>query len=128
MERLVEWNVDVLSALLQQIIASRGGAVDKKDIKNMKLVKSRTNHADVTSSTVLEEFVPIIRLKRFDETELSKRPSPSSIEIGPEAKSQLRYYVSSVASMYNQNNPFHNFEHASHVTASVKKLLTRIVN
>eukprot|EP00980_Cylindrotheca_fusiformis_P016273 scaffold4834_cov117-Cylindrotheca_fusiformis.AAC.1 len=27
-----------------------------------------------------------------------------------------------------RDNPFHNFEHASHVTASVKKLLTRIVN
>eukprot|EP00980_Cylindrotheca_fusiformis_P001621 scaffold366_cov54-Cylindrotheca_fusiformis.AAC.2 len=26
------------------------------------------------------------------------------------------------------HNPFHNFEHASHVTASVKKLLARIVN
>eukprot|EP00980_Cylindrotheca_fusiformis_P022732 scaffold9661_cov104-Cylindrotheca_fusiformis.AAC.1 len=26
-----------------------------------------------------------------------------------------------------QDNPFHNFHHASHVTASVKKLLTRIV-
>eukprot|EP00980_Cylindrotheca_fusiformis_P011134 scaffold2557_cov121-Cylindrotheca_fusiformis.AAC.17 len=33
-----------------------------------------------------------------------------------------------VASMYQDDNPFHNFEHASHVTASVKKLLTRIVN
>eukprot|EP00980_Cylindrotheca_fusiformis_P022612 scaffold9514_cov106-Cylindrotheca_fusiformis.AAC.1 len=27
-----------------------------------------------------------------------------------------------------RDNPFHNFEHASHVTSSVKKLLTRIVN
>eukprot|EP00980_Cylindrotheca_fusiformis_P013173 scaffold3346_cov54-Cylindrotheca_fusiformis.AAC.1 len=26
------------------------------------------------------------------------------------------------------DNAFHNFEHASHVTASVKKLLARIVN
>jgi predicted glycosyltransferase len=26
-----------------------------------------------------------------------------------------------------RNNPFHNFEHASHVTMSVSKLLSRIV-
>eukprot|EP00980_Cylindrotheca_fusiformis_P007888 scaffold1678_cov80-Cylindrotheca_fusiformis.AAC.5 len=122
-ERLVEWNVDVLSTLLQQIIASRGGVVNC--IKNISL----TSRYKPDATTVLEEFVPIIPLKRFDETELSKRPiSPSSIDIGEEAKSQLRNYVSSVASMYNQENPFHNFEHASHVTASVKKLLTRIVN
>jgi hypothetical protein len=44
-----------------------------------------------------------------------------------EAKSQLRKFLSNVASMY-QDNPFHNFEHASHVAASVKKLLTRIVD
>jgi hypothetical protein len=35
-------------------------------------------------------------------------------------------YVTAIASMY-RNNPFHNFEHASHVTMSVTKLLSRIV-
>jgi len=28
---------------------------------------------------------------------------------------------------YSNNNPFHNFEHASHVTMSVQKMLTRII-
>jgi hypothetical protein len=39
---------------------------------------------------------------------------------------QLDDYVSAVASMY-RDNPFHNFEHASHVVMSVAKLLSRIV-
>jgi hypothetical protein len=39
---------------------------------------------------------------------------------------QLEDYVSAVASMY-RDNPFHNFEHASHVVMSVVKLLSRIV-
>eukprot|EP00980_Cylindrotheca_fusiformis_P011572 scaffold2738_cov119-Cylindrotheca_fusiformis.AAC.8 len=121
-ERLVEWNVEVLSPLLQQIIASRGGTVCPDD-------KSLSQHEATigTGKTVLEEFVPIIPLRRFDAGELSKRQKVSSIDIGAEAKSQLRSYLANVASMY-QDNPFHNFEHASHVTASVKKLLTRIVN
>jgi hypothetical protein len=34
---------------------------------------------------------------------------------------QLEDYVSAVASMY-RDNPFHNFEHASHVVMSVVKL------
>eukprot|EP00980_Cylindrotheca_fusiformis_P020483 scaffold7538_cov78-Cylindrotheca_fusiformis.AAC.1 len=121
-ERLVEWNVETMSHLLQQIIASRGGNVVPKDPslpqKEATIGKGKT---------VLEEFVPIIPLKRFDAAELSKRQKASSIDIGEEAKTQLRNYLSNVASMY-RDNPFHNFEHASHVTASVKKLLTRIVN
>eukprot|EP00980_Cylindrotheca_fusiformis_P021530 scaffold8370_cov105-Cylindrotheca_fusiformis.AAC.3 len=121
-ERLVEWNVEVLTSLLQQIIASRGEVADA----NNASVKEK-EAAIGTGDTVLEEFVPIIPLKRFDAGDLSKRQRASSIDIGEEAKTQLRNYLATAASMY-QDNPFHNFEHASHVTASVKKLLTRIVN
>jgi len=39
---------------------------------------------------------------------------------------QLQNYVTSIALLY-RSNPFHNFEHASHVTMSVVKLLSRIV-
>eukprot|EP00980_Cylindrotheca_fusiformis_P014135 scaffold3716_cov69-Cylindrotheca_fusiformis.AAC.20 len=121
-ERLVEWNVEVLTSLLQQIIASRGEGV-ASDLASLKEKEASIG----TGDTVLEEFVPIIPLKRFDAGDLSKRQAASSIDIGDEAKTQLRHYLANVASMY-QHNPFHNFEHASHVTASVKKLLTRIVN
>jgi hypothetical protein len=41
-------------------------------------------------------------------------------------EAQLRGYVSAIAAMYH-DNPFHNFEHASHVTQSVTKLLARVV-
>eukprot|EP00980_Cylindrotheca_fusiformis_P015482 scaffold4363_cov125-Cylindrotheca_fusiformis.AAC.2 len=121
-ERLVEWNVEVLSPLLQQIVASRGA-----DAAPISPSLSKQEATIGTGGTVLEEFVPIIPLKRFDATELSKRQKASSIDIGEEAKNQLRNYLSNVASMY-RDNPFHNFEHASHVTASVRKLLTRIVD
>eukprot|EP00980_Cylindrotheca_fusiformis_P020947 scaffold7970_cov118-Cylindrotheca_fusiformis.AAC.3 len=121
-ERLVEWNVEVLSPLLQQIIASRGG-----DVVPIDPLLPQKEATIGTGETVLEEFVSIIPLKRFDAAELSKRQKASSIDIGDKAKTQLRNYLSNVASMY-RDNPFHNFEHASHVTASVKKLLTRIVN
>eukprot|EP00980_Cylindrotheca_fusiformis_P019748 scaffold6923_cov81-Cylindrotheca_fusiformis.AAC.1 len=120
-ERLVEWTVAVLTSLLQQIIASRGGGVH--DIKSLSAAERDT----ASGRTVLEEFVPIIRLKRFEEDELRRRQRPASIDIGDEARSQLRNFLFIVAGMY-QDNPFHNFEHAIHVTASVKKLLARIVN
>jgi len=43
-------------------------------------------------------------------------------------KDQLREYCRKIASMYKSENPFHNFEHASHVTQSSSKLLSRIVS
>eukprot|EP00980_Cylindrotheca_fusiformis_P013625 scaffold3508_cov113-Cylindrotheca_fusiformis.AAC.5 len=140
-ERLVEWSVVVLTSLLQQIIASRGVEVQDiealsaaenviasrggvvQDIMSLSAAESGTGGG----RTVLEEFVPIIPLKRFDEDELRRHQNPTSIDIGDEARSQLRKYLFIVAGMYH-DNPFHNFQHATHVTASVKKLLTRIVN
>eukprot|EP00980_Cylindrotheca_fusiformis_P007044 scaffold1479_cov127-Cylindrotheca_fusiformis.AAC.3 len=121
-ERLVEWNVEVLAPLLQQIIASRGGVVN--DIATLSGVEQQIGKG---GGTVLDEFTSIIPLKRFEAEDLRARPRPSSIDIGGEAKSQLRSYLSQIAGMYHDKNPFHNFHHASHVTASVKKLLTRIV-
>eukprot|EP00980_Cylindrotheca_fusiformis_P018549 scaffold6142_cov116-Cylindrotheca_fusiformis.AAC.6 len=120
-ERLVEWNVEVLGSLLQQIIASRGGVVN-----SIVALSSAEKSIGRDRGTVLDEFTPIIQLKRLEVEDLRFRRSPSSVDIGDEAKSQLRSYLSEIAGMYREN-PFHNFEHASHVTASVKKLLTRIV-
>eukprot|EP00980_Cylindrotheca_fusiformis_P014637 scaffold3974_cov140-Cylindrotheca_fusiformis.AAC.9 len=120
-ERLVEWNVEVLGSLLQQIIASRGGIVHDIDA-----LSTAENSIGRERGTVLEEFTPIIPLRRFDTEHLRSRRRPSSIDIGDEAKGQLRSYLSEIAGMYREN-PFHSFQHASHVTASVKKLLTRIV-
>eukprot|EP00980_Cylindrotheca_fusiformis_P001907 scaffold437_cov111-Cylindrotheca_fusiformis.AAC.5 len=120
-ERLVEWDVAVLTSMLQQIIASRGGVV--KHIKSL----SSEERTIGTNGTVLEEFTPIIPLKRFEADDLQQRRRPFAIEISDRVKCQLRGYLSNVASMYI-DNPFHNFEHANHVAASVKKLLTRIVN
>jgi hypothetical protein len=46
--------------------------------------------------------------------------------IDPKVSAQLKQYVTAIAGKYNRN-AFHNFEHASHVTLSVTKLLSRIV-
>lgn len=106
MERLVEWNVEVLTSLLQQIIASRSG--DVKSIRPLAGVEKQVG----SGATILEEFVPIIPLKRIDEKELKKRRRARSIEIGSQAKSQLRKYLSTIAGLY-KDNPFHNFEVSS---------------
>ena len=117
-QRLVEWNVDVLSKLLQQILAARESK--SKDLKHLE-----KKLAD--GSTVLEQFKEIITLPKIDIEDLQRRKNPDDIELGEEVVSQLREYITNVANMY-RDNAFHNFEHASHVTASVRKMLTRIVS
>lgn len=47
------------------------------------------------------------------------------VELSPTAVKQLRHFVQIIASMYNEN-PFHNFSHASHVTLSIEKMLSRV--
>eukprot|EP00980_Cylindrotheca_fusiformis_P007116 scaffold1490_cov115-Cylindrotheca_fusiformis.AAC.1 len=121
-ERLIEWNVEVLASLLEQIVGSRGGVVNQ--IQSLSNTEKRIG---VGGKTVLEEFTPVIPLKRFDTEELERRRRTITVDIGEEARSQLRNYISTISGMY-PDNAFHNFEHASHVTASVKKLLARIVN
>eukprot|EP00980_Cylindrotheca_fusiformis_P008670 scaffold1849_cov115-Cylindrotheca_fusiformis.AAC.8 len=120
-ERLVEWNVDVLSCLLEQIVGSQRGIAS-----HIQTLSSVEKNIGVGGGTVLEEFTSIIPLKRFNSGELEQRGSCTTVDLGQEARSQLRNYISTVAGMY-PDNAFHNFEHASHVTASVKKLLARIV-
>eukprot|EP00980_Cylindrotheca_fusiformis_P022363 scaffold9240_cov126-Cylindrotheca_fusiformis.AAC.3 len=120
-DRLVEWNVEVLTSLLEQIVGSRGGVVNK-----IQILSNAEKNIGTGERTVLEECTPIIPLKRFDTEELERRRRTSKVDIGEEAKSQLRNFISTISGMY-LDNAFHNFEHASHVTASVKKLLARIV-
>lgn len=87
---------------------------------------SRATTEESNSRTPLEEVTEVIRLPDFDAK--SKPVSDSeSEEIGINALEQLSDLVSKIAGMYSKKNPFHNFEHASHVTMSVVKLMSRIV-
>lgn len=50
---------------------------------------------------------------------------PDVVELSPTVVKQLRHFVEIIASIYNEN-PFHNFSHASHVTLSIEKMLSRV--
>lgn len=121
--RLIDWNVDVLLRLLKQVVARRQAA--KKDIDPNTAGMTGFQNRD-PSSTILDEVVEYIPLPPFN-PKVAKRQVPAeSIELDGAVEAQLYEYVSIVASLY-RNNAFHNFEHASHVTMSVVKLLSRIV-
>ena len=65
-------------------------------------------------------------MPKFDARVAIAMEDHDTIEIDPNVIAELREYVTLIASAY-RNNPFHNFEHACHVTMSVNKLVKRIV-
>jgi class 3 adenylate cyclase len=118
--RLVDWNSEVLFVLLSKVCAHR------------KLVKKKTRpnfqYNKPSGDTIaLDEVKEVVMLPEFDADAASKMATmDANVKLGPEVKSELRDFVGRVASSY-QGNPFHNFEHASHVLLSASKLLTRIL-
>ncbi|KAL7572962.1 hypothetical protein ACA910_007464 [Epithemia clementina (nom. ined.)] len=121
--RLIDWNVDVLMRQLKRIVARRKayGLDHHDDTSTMVEDFSRSD-----GRTVLEEVVERIELPEFEPSIAQMQLPSEDITLDPEAEAQLYDYVATIAAMY-RDNPFHNFEHASHVTMSVSKLLSRIV-
>merc|ERR1711977_644731 len=79
--------------------------------KPLEAVKDVIPFCEFDSKGTLEKNVPV---------------NAESIVLEDKVVTQLTNLVKSIAGMYN-DNPFHNFEHASHVALSVSKLLSRIV-
>ena len=121
-ERLITWNVDVLLRLLKAVVARRVARGEG----NARVSPEVEGTIGINSGSVLSEVKEIISLPKFDPIAETKEPDPEKININASVKDELHKFISSIASMY-RSHPFHNFEHASHVTMSVVKLLSRIV-
>jgi class 3 adenylate cyclase len=117
-ERLLDWNVDILQKLLKKIVAMRKDEVTKPIAKIAKM-KIKKKGEDQTVIDEVQESIRIPSAKDYER-------DPSSIELGSVVLAQLRDFVTIIALKYRKNS-FHSFEHASHVTQSVIKLLGRIV-
>jgi class 3 adenylate cyclase len=118
LKRLVDWQTDILTRLLKPVLAQRGNKSSKK-IANPALVLTK-------GDCVLDEVAETLVLPKFDAVAAKANVNPNSIELSPAVIAQLRDFVTIMATRY-LDNPFHNFEHASHVTMSASKLLNRIV-
>jgi len=120
--RLIEWNVDVLLRLLKQIVARRN--VCENDAQDRRPDESFFVQQQKSGKMTMDEVAEIITLPEFRETDGAQ--GDDNVELPSIVVQQLHDYVCNIASIY-RDNPFHNFEHASHVTMSVVKLLSRIV-
>jgi hypothetical protein len=116
---LVEWNLGIMKGALVKVIASRQGREVRLSSPQRILELEQEYMVDCTS---LKEVKDILNLQHVVEKENSHH---GSAELNDVIVSQLRSYIYSLATLYN-NNPFHNFQHATHVTMSVVKLMSRI--
>lgn len=139
--RLIDWNVEVLHQLLKQIVARRLVTFKRSDessnsdevresSRNRGSLRLSTSQSSEGSNAVppsmpLDEVKEIIALPAFDRKASVRQKDPSKIVIPEVVLDQLKDLVTTIAMMYN-DNPFHNFSHASHVVMAVTKFMTRI--
>jgi class 3 adenylate cyclase len=117
-DRLIEWNVDVLKRFIKKIIAIRG----EDDVPNGGA--STPIDTQYKSGNLVDEVKESLTLPK-EPKEYKK--DPLLVELDPTVHQQLRDYVAAIAFLCD-NNHFHSFEHCSHVTQSVTKMLARIVS
>jgi 3'5'-cyclic nucleotide phosphodiesterase len=118
---LIEWNVDMFSGLLKDIVKYRAIANNKRRSSGLSAIK--TDGLIATPRKPLEEVVEVISLTDASPVLLD---ATQEIELGPHVSLQLEMLIKAVADKYKMANAFHNFHHASHVVMSTMKLLDRI--
>ena len=99
-QRLIDWNVDLLTRLLRQIARQRKPGKTAQDYHALSLLPR-------PGTSTIEEVQEIIY---FGETETARDKARE--ELNPEAISQLRFYVTSVCAMY-RDNPCKFSQHSS---------------
>lgn len=126
LQRSISFISGVLLGLLREIVARRL-AMGKRTIGQTQATRqARMAMQPEPGTLVLDEMEEIISLPKFDPKATRRFVDPETVELPTEVADQLHSFVTVVALMY-QDNPFHSFNHATHVTMSVCKLLSRIV-
>lgn len=119
---LVEWNVNIMKGVLADVISKRQAsgvqAMPPKLINQLE--KDFLNYR-----TSIKEVQEIVYLPKYN-AEAAGLQQVSKVELSKTVAVQLRSYIYNLSTMYNRC-PFHNFQHATHVTMSVVKLMSRIV-
>ncbi|KAG7361603.1 3'5'-cyclic nucleotide phosphodiesterase [Nitzschia inconspicua] len=120
-QRLIDWNSDVLLRLLKQVVASRIGS-GKTTWDGQRVAEPILEQKE--DCIVLDEVTDVIDLPGFV---FQRKPvDPEKLELPSTVVAQLKEYVAALGLAYH-SNPFHCLQHASQVTTALTKLLSRIV-
>lgn len=133
--RVADWVVEMLGKLLKEMKAKRKLTGIPPDSRaTIKALESRSISAassvDLDDKTVIDEVAECLKLPGLHKSDQGDPSYTRQIKPTPldkEVTEELQHYVYTIASLY-KDNPFHNFEHASHVSMSCIKLLNRIAS
>lgn len=124
-QSLVDWITTLLVQILKQVAGARPDSVIcalQQGKVSPESISELPSSNGALPKMVLDEVKDIIELRNIQR----QSDEVNDIELPIEVTNQMTDYVVSIASGYN-DNPFHNFFHASQVCMSVHKLLSRIV-
>jgi hypothetical protein len=125
-DRSTEWTVEIMAHHLRAMINARREKKIQPDpweeIEELEL--SSYSAFGITSKSAINEVAQAIAFPEYKVGGKGTNIAPD-IELDTTVLEELRCYVQTIASLYNEN-PFHNFDHATHVAMSVNKLLSRI--
>ena len=123
--RLVDWLADLLATSVRRLIAERDGSASQSKGPSSHSFDPRTA-ALPAADMVFDEVVEAFSMPKFHVEKVKKRVDPDTVYLPPQVEDQIKEFVTAIAERYRLN-PFHNFEHASHVSMSAIKLMKRIV-
>uniref|UniRef100_A0A7S2YNJ0 Uncharacterized protein n=1 Tax=Entomoneis paludosa TaxID=265537 RepID=A0A7S2YNJ0_9STRA len=121
--RLVNWNVQILWKLLQQMHSNRVvfGTSPDSEIK----IESLQDNLMQSKIVPIKEYSDCIDFSAVSGSNSSSTSAQTQL---PEMyKEELQKYIQSLATMY-RDHPFHCFEHASHKMMALMKFFSRIVH
>jgi len=124
-QRLIDWNVAIFTELLEEIIFHRhvNTTTPTSVLPKRNVVESMSRQK---GQHVRDEVVETITMMPYNTNALATTKSGEKIKLNSKVITQLRDYITQIASFYHGDNGFHNFQHASHVTMSTLKLLSRV--
>jgi len=115
LDRLIFWVTESLLQSLRHVVARREASKKKKKHTRQRGAAQESvrevEHEMGLQKIVLDELCEIITMPKFDAEAYNNQVDPKTIKLDPRVETQLREYVTVVASLYHEN-PFHNFHHA----------------
>lgn len=125
-QRSAEWTVAIMAHHLKAMVNAR----KQRNIRSDPLAKmekleqqSYSTFGQQRDSTSIERVAEAISFPDWKSG--GNRSNVTEVEVCQVALEELKSYVETIAHLYN-DNPFHNFDHATHVAMSTNKLLNRI--
>lgn len=114
-QRQVDWIVDQMERLLKQVLVQRRHIqAAKGQLGDTIIPQAAIAQSEVC---VFEEVKEVIPMPTFDALAALDIKVVDDVELSADVLWQLHDFVTSISTMY-RDNPFHNFQHASHVTMS----------